>query len=255
MQILFLDESGTAPASNAVGKNPYFVLGGLVVPEAQWKSLQRDLRRHKAEYGVRGEVKWRYFFPHPLSSKATPLSHLSVQKLDELRMRLFDVVASYKSFRVIAAVVDTKSYYEKYPDRDAEDMYHDAFEVVCTRFQYYLQDMQRATTGSPFYGMVVIDERNHQQNKQLDDFHFALLNNHDSKKADYTNLVEGLFIAASHHSVGVQFADLVAGAIYRKVSKGDSSFYDVIRGNIRCRQNGDVNGFGIVSVPHGALHV
>ncbi|WP_428886604.1 DUF3800 domain-containing protein [Bifidobacterium dentium] len=63
MQILFLDESGTAPASNAVGKNPYFVLGGLVVPEAQWKSLQRDLRRLKAEYGVRGEVKWRYFFP------------------------------------------------------------------------------------------------------------------------------------------------------------------------------------------------
>ena len=85
-------------------------------------------------------------------------------------MRLFNVIASYKSFRVLATVVDTKSYYEKHPDRDAEDMYHDAFEAVCARFQYYLQDMQRATTGSPFYGMVVIDERNNQQNKQLDNF-------------------------------------------------------------------------------------
>ena len=103
--------------------------------------------------------------------------------------------------------------------------------------------------------MVVIDERNNQQNKQLDNFHFDLLNNHDSRRADYNNLVEGLFIAASHHSVGVQFADLVAGAVYRKVSKADSSFYNVIRGNIRCRPNGDVNGYGIVSVPYGALHV
>lgn len=208
MQILFLDESGTAPARNAVERNPYFVLGGLIVPEAQWKSLQKDLRRLKAEYHVDGEVKWRYFIPHPLSHKVTPLSHLDIPQLDELRMRLFNVIASYKSFRVLATVVDTKSYYEKHPDRDAEDMYHDAFGAVCARFQYYLQDMQRATTGSPFYGMVVIDERNNQQNKQLDNFHFDLLNNHDSRRADYNNLVEGLFIAASHHSVGVQFADL-----------------------------------------------
>lgn len=49
--------------------------------------------------------------------------------------------------------------------------------------------MQRATTGSPFYGMVVIDERNNQQNKQLDNFHFDLLNNHDSRRADCNNLV------------------------------------------------------------------
>ena len=49
MQILFLDESGTAPARNAVERNPYFVLGGLIVPEAQWKSLQKDLRRLKGD--------------------------------------------------------------------------------------------------------------------------------------------------------------------------------------------------------------
>lgn len=77
--------------------------------------------------------------------------------------------------------------------------------------------------------MIVIDARNSKQNKQLDDFHFDLLNNHDSHRADYNNLIEGLFIAASHHSVGVQFADLVAGAVYRKCSKGDSTFYNMIR--------------------------
>ena len=64
--------------------------------------------------------------------------------------------------------------------------------------------------------MVVIGERNRQQNKQLDDFHHDLLNNHDLHRADYNNLVEGPFIAASHHSV-VQLANLMAGAVPESV--------------------------------------
>ncbi len=31
MQMLFLDESGTAPNKNDVSKSPYFVLGGIIV--------------------------------------------------------------------------------------------------------------------------------------------------------------------------------------------------------------------------------
>ncbi|WP_346426178.1 DUF3800 domain-containing protein [Gardnerella vaginalis] len=102
------------------------------------------------------------------------------------------------------------------------------------------------------YGMIVIDARNSKQNKQLDDFHFDLLNNHDSHRADYNNLIEGLFIAASHHSVGVQFADLVAGAVYRKCSKRDSTFYNMIRNNVRRNSQGKAEGFGVVAVPNGS---
>ncbi|MFU0559491.1 DUF3800 domain-containing protein [Gardnerella pickettii] len=102
------------------------------------------------------------------------------------------------------------------------------------------------------YGMIVIDARNSKQNKQLDDFHFDLLNNHDSHRADYNNLIEGLFIAASHHSVGVQFADLVAGAVYRKCSKRDSIFYNMIRNNVRRNSQGKAEGFGVVAVPNGS---
>ena len=254
MQILFLDESGTAPSKAKTKDHPFFVLGGLVVPESDWKSLQVKLQKLKGEYQITGEVKWRYFFPHPHSGKTTPLSHLDISQINELRLKLFAIVASYDSFKVLATVVDTTAYYCEHSDKDAEDMYHDAFEIVCERFQYYLQDIQRSA-GEPIYGMVVIDERNNPQNKELDEFHYELLNNSDAKRADFNNLVEGLFIAASHHSVGVQFADLVAGAIYRKVCKNDSVFYDLVSKNIRCKPSGDVNGYGIMSLPYGAFSI
>ncbi|PKU95406.1 DUF3800 domain-containing protein [Bifidobacterium pseudolongum] len=256
MQLLFLDESGTSPSPESVSKNPdknpYFVLGGLIIPEMEWKSLQYTLNSLKDEYGVVGEIKWRYFFPHPSSGKKTPLSHLTLEQINELRLRLFQIVACRPALCVVAAVVDTKRYYETHPGNDAEDMYHDAFGEVCSRFQYYLQDMSRQHDGRPFYGMVVIDERNHQQNRQLENFHYDLLTSSSPTATKFNNLVEGLFIAASHHSVGVQFADLVAGAVYRKVSKNDSSFYDIIERNVRCGQHG-VNGFGIISLPKGSV--
>lgn len=252
MELLFLDESGTPAAPDKVDKNPYFVLGGLVVPELQWKALQFALNSIKREYDINGEIKWRYFFPHPKSTKVTPLSHLAIDELNGLRARLFELIAEHNSLRVLATIVDTKAYYEQNPDSNAEDMYHDAFREVCCRFQYYLQDRSRANNRLPFYGMVVIDERNNQENKRLENFHYNLLTSDEHDQTQYNNLIEGLFIAASHHSVGVQFADLVAGAVYRKVTKNDSSFYDIIQGNVRSGPYG-VNGFGIMSLPKGIV--
>ena len=70
----------------------------------------------------------------------------------------------------------------------------------------------------------------------------------DFNYSSFNNLIEGLFIAPSHLSVGIQFADIVAGAIFRKYEKNDTQFYDKIRGSIR-NKNGKVEGFGIVSIP------
>jgi hypothetical protein len=68
----------------------------------------------------------------------------------------------------------------------------------------------------------------------------------------YSNVIEGLFIAPSHLSVGIQFADLVAGAIFRKFKSKDERFYAQIAGSLRTSPSGNVEGFGIVKFPKGA---
>jgi hypothetical protein len=45
----------------------------------------------------------------------------------------------------------------------------------------------------------------------------------------YPNLIEGLFFSPSHHSIGIQFADLISGAIFRNYEKQDDRWYKIIR--------------------------
>lgn len=60
VHILFIDESGTAPNPKKV-KNKYFVIGGIIIPEAKWRKLSDLLQGLKIRRKLRGELKWRYF--------------------------------------------------------------------------------------------------------------------------------------------------------------------------------------------------
>ena len=60
MHILFVDEFGTPPEADKAASQPFFVLGGIVIPEDIWAKLAADLARLKAHYGIEGEIKWRY---------------------------------------------------------------------------------------------------------------------------------------------------------------------------------------------------
>lgn len=246
MHILFVDESGTAPPPDKAAGTPLFVLGGIVVPEEVWPKLKADLEAAKRRHEVTGEVKWRYFAP-PNGGKQHPLSHLSHADRDALRKELLSAVTRYKAIRVIATVVDTVATYRRPNVKDADDLYHLAFKQLSERFQYFLQDLERES-GTPMRGMIVCDNRNNDQDNRLKEFHQTLLQG-GAFTSNYGNLIEGLFIAASHHSPGTQFADLVAGSIFRKEARNDSRFFDQIADRVRRSPSGQMAGYGLVYIP------
>jgi hypothetical protein len=61
------------------------------------------------------------------------------------------------------------------------------------------------------------------------------------------SLVEGILFQVSHYSVGVQIADLIAGAIYQKDARNDSSWFDLWNPVLRKSPNGYVAGYGYVT--------
>lgn len=246
VHILFVDESGTTPPPSKAPIAPLFVLGGLIVPEEIWPKLKTDLEIAKRRYRVTGEIKWRYFAP-PKGARLHSLSHLDTTAKANLRLELLAAVAKYKSVRIIATVVDTAAAYARFGMSDADDLYHLAFKQLSERFQYFLQDLERAS-GTSVRGMIVCDNRNNDQDSRLKEFHQALLGG-GTYTSNYGNLVEGLFIAASHHSPGTQFADLIAGAIFRRERHGDERFYEHIADRVRTGPCGRVAGYGMVYIP------
>lgn len=201
-----------------------------------------DLKTLKARYRVPGELKWRYFHKN-----RGPLAYLPFADQDQLRTDIYTLIRSRKSVTMIAVVVDQIAAYRQGGINSIHDLYSRAYKVLSERFQYYLQDMQRLS-GRPTHGMLILDNRGPHDDKLLQDFHMQLTEGRGQFQSTYTNFVEGLFIAPSHHSTGIQLADMVGGAVYRKEAHGDSRFFDQISENFRRSPTGRIEGYGIARV-------
>jgi hypothetical protein len=116
------------------------------------------------------------------------------------------------------------------------------------RFQYYLQDVSRVS-GQKINGIIVCDHRAPKDDRRLQELHAKLLLGNHNASSSYKNLIEGVFISPSHLSIGIQFADMLAGAVLRKFSKNDSRFFDQIKDTFRKSEEGEIEGYGIIKFP------
>jgi len=248
MQLFFIDESGTIPPRDKIGNVNHFTLGGIVIPEDLWHEIDKALAFLKNNFQINGEIKWRYFSPQKPRSQPNSLSHLNAVKKEELRSAIYKLIVKFKSVRLICAVVDIQKGYKLRYVHCENDLYWYAYKQMTERFQYYLQDLSR-TVGSKINGIIVCDHRQPKDDYQLRTLHQKLLTGSEKHFSTYQNLIEGVFIAPSHLSVGIQFADMVAGAVYRKFVKDDSRFFDLIKGSFRKDQTGNIDGYGLVKWP------
>src|SRR5260364_10236 len=250
MHILFVDESGTPPPHNKASETHFFILGGIVILDSIWKKLAESLSAIKRQCKINGEIKWRYFAPEKPGAKPHSLSHLSIEQKEALRNWLYSVITAHKSIRLICVVVNVKKAYELTYVNNANDLYSLAYKQLTERFQYYVQDLER-TVGQRIYGIIVCDHRAPRDDMRLRELHNRLMTNEYKGVTNYKNIIEGLFIAPSHLSVGIQFADMVAGAVFRAYNNKDTKFFNRIRDSFRTSEKGLIDGYGIVKIPLG----
>lgn len=247
MHLFFIDESGTAPPPDK-SNTKYFILGGVAIPENYWHDIAAELRQIKRKYGINHEIKWRYFAPNNQDNENS-IRNLSVDEKEQLRIDLFNSITKYKSVKIISVVADVNKAYSLSYINNQEELYAYSYKILTERFQYYLQDMTR-TVGEKINGIVVCDHRGPKDDKKLRQLHEKLLNTDRDTYSAYQNLIEGLFIAPSDLSIGIQYADMIAGAIYRKFSKEDLRYYNLIKNSIRSHEKtGQIEGYGIARLP------
>jgi len=138
--------------------------------------------------------------------------------------------------------------------------YHKNYENIVQRFQYYLQDYNKINSKSE-KGIIICDGRNRQEDEALRKLHEEMLNGTAKKrKISYTHLIENVLIAPSHFSIGIQFADVLAGIIYNKLIKNSKTdfLFDIIKNkfNFHIDKRGKklVEGRGIVKLPKNSQY-
>lgn len=249
MHLCFIDESGHPPKPNKVGKRKHFVIAGVIMNEEQWPGIASELLKLKQrdEFQVRGEIKWRYFGPAN-SDTDNSVAHLDQEQRDKFRDELFTIITKRKSVKIVACVCHCEAAYKKPFVHGPEDIYQYTYKAVSERFQYYLQDLSREV-GAKQQGIMIADHRGTKQDVELRKHHHELVDQDDLFVSEYKNYVETIFLTPSHHSVGIQLADMVAGAVARAFNTDEKRYANALLGSFRKNAQGNINGFGLVKFP------
>jgi hypothetical protein len=246
MHILFVDESGSPPKAGS-DQPRYFVVGGISIPESVWRRLHDAVQGLKIRRKIRGEIKWRYFSPSN-EDPDNPMRKMPFEDRNHLRTELYTLICSESSVRTMACVTSAKAAYGLRNINCQQDLYHATYKPITERFQYYLQDLSRQV-GRKEYGIIVGDHRGRQDDHGLRAHHQKLLFSKDGFTSAYDNLIESLFLQPSHLSIGIQLADMVAGAVWRKYERDDDRWFCMLRPSLRCDKHGTIDGYGIVKMP------
>lgn len=246
MHLCFVDESGT-PAKEGQPKPCFFVMAGVVIPEERWRSVADKFQGLEVRSKYRGEVKWRYFAPGN-ADESNPMRAWDQPKRNQFREDFFKVLTDERSIRIVAGLCQCEAAYKLAMVNDQHDIYFRTYKVLTERFQYLLQDISK-TSGRDTLGIIVADHRGTGDDDKMRKQHQRLVDQNLLHVSSYHNLVEGLFLAPSHMSVGIQFADMVAGAIWRKFEANDPYWYDRIKPSFRTSPTHAIDGYGIARFP------
>lgn len=247
MHLCFIDESGT-PAKLGRVEPRFFVIAGIIIPEDTWHVVHEKFVGLKIEKKYHGEVKWRFFAPNNKDAD-NPMRDWSQKERDEFRVRVFRIIGEQRSIKLIASVCKCASAYVLASINTQDDIYFRTYKPVSERFQYFLQDLSR-DTGSRHSGMLIADHRGSKDDAKMRLQHERLVRESGKFTSTYSNFVEGLFFAPSHMSIGVQLADMVAGATWRRYERDDDFFFDQIKRSFRAKPNGEIDGYGLVKFPN-----
>ena len=187
MHILFIDESGTPPKPGKPHPR-YFVVGGIILPENAWHRIRDAMLGLKIRYGIRGELKWRYFSPDN-SDRINPMLRLDQNTRDTIRAELYRIICSEHSIKTLASICSASAAYQIQSIVNQDDIYHLTYKTVSERFQYYLQDLS-GQVGRKEFGIIVGDHRGKQDDKRLRRHHQMLLHSSAEFTSNYENLIE-----------------------------------------------------------------
>lgn len=226
MHLLFVDESGKPSDS-------VFAIGGVAVDGDRWHELRDTWRRvliaHQWPEGR--EIKW-----HGIQTGDVPpgLADALFAGLADAPLTCFVVLLRPAAARKEAAELVASE----------EATYATALKFLAERYQRWL-----AHTGS--YGALVVDSRLEDLDQRLRRF-YDQLQRDGTEYLRLDRLVDGLLLGPSHHSIGLQVADLVVGSARAARGRlGDASRWQRQLDHLFARHpgTGEAAGVGRVEWP------
>ena len=242
MKLLFLDESGDHNLSVIDPQYPVFVLGGIIVDEIEYNNT--------IEPAI-NEFKMKLFGTKDIILHTSDISRnrLGFEQLKSAEFRTVFYAELNKlmcdlNYKVVACVIKKQEHIDNYGFR-AIDPYLLSLNVLIERFIFELSNNDK--------GVIISEARGGKLDNELELawLDVKIQGTKFIKSTRIKNSIENFAIRRkADNIIGLQLADLVISRIARKsIGKSVKNDYLVIEQKIRKDKFGNINGYGIVTMP------
>lgn len=243
MKIMFLDESGDHSLDKVDPSYPMFVLAGCIFDfEYYNQTVEPEINKLKLKYFNKTEVILRSYDIRKQKGEFSGL--VDRKKRDDFTEELSQIISASK-FQIIAAAINKNELKNQYTEPD--NPYHLCLEFILERSIMYLG---RSTEKI----ILRIESRETHNDQKLAEVYEKFRNtDHQLFKLVeiQSKIVDLSFNQKTQNIAGMQFADLVAYPIGRKVldSKKENKPFDIIRPKFH-QKNGSILNFGLKVFPY-----
>lgn len=227
MYLLFLDESGTPD-------DGVFALGGVAIRADRWREVRERWENCLEEFDWPRdrELKW--------SGTGT----------GEVPPELADAAYACLATLPVSALV-TVLYPEMGEDDVREKFFSDSDAVYATALTFVAERYQKFLSHHDSWGAIVLDSRRLDEDNHMRRY-FDRIHTEGTDFSGLDRIVDGLLLGPSHHSLGLQLADLVVGPTRAaRFAPGNASRYFRQLDPIFMRHpvDGELDGTGLKIFP------
>jgi hypothetical protein len=243
MKVMFLDESGDHSLSKIDKSYPMFVLAGCIFDFDYYsKTVEPEINKLKLKYFNKTEVILRSYDIRKQKGEFSCL--VDRKKRDEFTSDLNQIMTGL-NFHIIAAAINKNELKNQYSA--PSNPYHLCLEFILERSIMYL--------GRSGEQMILRIESRETHNDQILAEVYEKFRNNDHQLFKMTEiqskLVDLSFNQKTQNIVGMQFADLVAYPIGRKVldDQKENIPFDIIKPKFH-QKNGEILNYGLKCFPY-----
>lgn len=221
MYLMYLDDSGSVANKN----EKHFVLAGVIAHESKVHWINSGLQSiasnlsvtqpeqiefHASEMYCRRRGIWKDF-----------TKERSISTIKSVLQVIPHEARDNSKFCVVGCIVDKESY----PHMDPVEL---AFENLCSRFDIFLSKRnQESHQRSKESGLIIFDKSSSETSLQRLALDFRRIG---TRWNVTRSLHEVPLFVDSRASRGIQLADHVAYAIFRRYEHGDINYFNIIQG-------------------------
>jgi len=226
MFLMFLDESGDLGRYSTISK--YYAQGGVIIDIRDWSYYEYQLNRLKKEYGLNKNQEVKMFHLMMTDEKINRLEnkydHNPLASYNQkVRLKygedLLRIISNNVPAYFVYHVCNKEKIYLTNPDWESVDLHVWSVSILVDIFQRFLEIRSD-------FGLVIKDQRSQEEDifvQAIYDWSLDYLMEKRRKK-----VLENLLIVPSRYSIGIQYAEFCAGAVFQKYAREKPEYFNII---------------------------